>query len=161
MKICVIIIFGLLPLPGFQVDTKSIDPHSIGWQGIVPLHSTRADVQRLLGAGTGESGSSYYMKNVNVFFLYSRGDCKSGRGAWNVQPDTVTRITVYPKPAPMLRDLNLDRNKFEKKPGGHIAAIVWYVNDEDGLVIEVDEDIGQVMGFYYWPQRKDNHLRCP
>ena len=57
-------------------------------------------------------------------------------------------------------DLNLDRSKFEKRRDGHIEAIVSYVNEEDGLLIEVNEEIGAVMGFYYYPTKEDKDLRC-
>ena len=154
MKIRVMMICSLLTLPSFQIDTNSR-----GWRGIVPLHSTRADVERLLGTGINECKCDYYLKDVNVFFLYSRGDCKSGHGAWDVPPDTVTRITVYAHPSPKLTDLNLDGSKFKKRHDGHIAAIVSYVN-EDGLLIEVNEDTSDVMGFYYYPAREDKDLRC-
>ena len=127
----------------------------------MPLHSTRADVERLLGPGTKECRCDYYLKDMNVFFLYSRGDCKSGKGAWDVPTDTVTRITVYAHhPFLKLTDLNLDAAKFTKRHDGHIAQIVSYVNEEDGLIIEINEDLGDVMGFYYYPIREDQHLRC-
>jgi hypothetical protein len=156
MKIAFMILGGLLTLPSFQVDTNSR-----GWRGIVPLHSTRADVERLLGPGINECKCDYYSKNVNVFFLYSRGDCKSGQGAWDVPPDTVTRITVYAHhPSLKLTDLNLDGTRFKKRHDGHIEQIVSYVNEEDGLLIEVNEDIGIVMGFCYYPVREDKDLRC-
>jgi len=156
MKIAVMMLCSLLTLPSFQVD-----PNSRGWRGIMPLHSTRADVERLLGPGINECKCGYYLKDVNVFFLYSRGDCKSGEGPWDVPADTVTRITVYAHhPSLKLTDLNLDGSKFEKRHNGHIEAIVSYVNEEDGLIIEVNEDIGSVMGFYYYPARVDKNLRC-
>ena len=156
MKIALMIVGGLLTLPSFQIDTNSR-----GWRGIVPLHSTRAEVERLLGPGTDACKCAYYSKDVNVFFLYSIGDCNSVRGAWDVPPDTVIRITVYAHhPSLKLTDLNLDGSKFEKRHIGHIAAIVTYINEETGLLIEVNEDIDAVGGFYYYPAKEDEHLRC-
>lgn len=77
-----------------------------GWRGIRPLHSNRLDVERLLGQGTEWCKCSYYLTEVNVLFVYSSGDCKSGGSAgWNVPPDTVLRITVNPTPVPRLTDL--------------------------------------------------------
>jgi hypothetical protein len=156
MKLAFIVICGLLVPSFLQIDTNSR-----GWRGIVPFHSTRADVERLLGLGINECKCSYYMKDENVFFHYSSGDCKSGRGVWNVPADTVIGITVHAHPSRLLSDLKLDGSKFEKRQDGHIKALVQYVNDEDGLLIEVDEDIGAVMGFYYRAASKDKHLRCP
>lgn len=142
--------------------TSAIDSSRVeGWRGIVPLHSTRADVERLLGPMTDPCKCGYYLDDVNVFFRYSPGDCKSGRGVWDVPPDTVVGVTVYPKPRPRLSELNIDMTKFKKRHEGHIESIVRYVNDEEGLIIEVDEDGGLVMGFDYVPAAEDKHLRCP
>lgn len=132
-----------------------------GWRGIVPLHSTRSDVERLLGPMTHPCECGYYLDDVNVFFKYSPGDCKSGRGKWNVPRDTVLGIIVYPKTQPQLSDLKLDMSKFSKEYDGHVESIVSYVNDEEGLTIEVDEDTRSVNGYYYGPAKKDKLLRCP
>jgi hypothetical protein len=87
-----------------------------GWRGIVPLHSTRADVERLLGPGTNECKCGYYLEDVNVFFDYSSGDCRGrGSGGWDIQPDTVLRITVYPKPNPLLSSLKIDESKLSSR----------------------------------------------
>ena len=130
-----------------------------GWRGIVPLHSTRADVEALLGPGTNECKCGYYLDKVNVFFVYSSSNCDNG-GAWNVPIDTVLRITVYAKPSPRFSDLKIDKTKFIERHDGHIESIVSYVNEEKGLIIEVDRESDMVMGFYYIPAAKDEHLRC-
>jgi hypothetical protein len=96
----------------------STDP-SIGeqWRGIVPLQSTRADVERLPGPASNECKSTYYLDDVNLFFLYaSSGECNAGSGAWNVPPDTVILFSVIPKLKPRLSDLNLDQTRFKEKP---------------------------------------------
>src|SRR5882757_1023018 len=84
-----------------------------GWRGIIPLRSTRADVERLLGSEANkpecvQSLCSYYLDDVNVHFNYSSGGCNSGGGGWEVPLDTVIWITVYPRPHPRLSDLNID-----------------------------------------------------
>jgi hypothetical protein len=133
-----------------------------GWRGIVPLYSTRADVERLLGPGINECKCGYYLKDLNVFFYYSSENCKSGgSGGWDVPPNTVLRIVVYRKPTPRLSDLQIDESKFKKRYSGHLESMVSYVNDDEGLIIEVDEDNGLVMGFDYVPAAEDRHLRCP
>ena len=129
---------------------------------IVPVHSTRADVERMLGSGINECKCGYYLKDVNVFFEYSSGNCKTGgSGGWDVQTDTVLKIVVHQRPAPLFSDLEIDKTKFEKRYDGHIERIVSYVNDEEGLVIQVDEVSCLVMGFYYIPAAADKELRCP
>lgn len=150
-----IVIFSLLGLIALTTDFS----RAKGWRGIVPLHSTRADVERLLGPGTNQCKCAYYLDDVNVFFQYSSGDCKSGgSGGWNIPPDTVIRFTVVPKPKPRLSDLNLDESKFMKKQSGHIAGVINYIDEQEGLSLEVHE--GMVQAFYYQPTAKDKHLRC-
>lgn len=152
MAISVILNLVLSLAPSSSVD---------GWRGIVPLHSTRGDVERLLGPGGNSCACAYYLEEENVFFVYSTGTCKSGgSGGWDVSPDTVLRITVYPKPKPRLSALGIDLSRFQRRQDGHIASVVSYVNDEDGLIIEVDEDRDIVKGFYYRPSAKDSGLRC-
>src|SRR3989442_5426686 len=87
-----------------------------GWRGIVPLRSTRADVEALLGEGTNECKCSYYREDMNIFFVYSSGNCQSGgSGDWNIGPDTVIRFTIYPKTNLKLADLNINESEFEKR----------------------------------------------
>ena len=135
-----------------------------GWRGIVPLHSTRKDVERLLGPGTDPGPRpckcAYYMDDLNVFFDYSSGDCKSG-AAWDVPPDTVIKIVVYPKHRLSLADAGIDESEFEKRRDGDVEDARAYWNEEEGLHIEVNEGTKRVLGFYYGPATRDKSLRCP
>ena len=141
----------LIPAPLFR--TKD-------WRGLKPLHSNRADVARLLGPGANSCNCAYYLDQLNVFFDYSTGDCQTGgSGGWNVPPDTLLRIVVYPKPNPRLSELQLDLREFEKRVVGHLQTVS-YVNTKLGLIIDVDDATGTVMGFYYVPSDNDKRLRC-
>lgn len=93
-----------------------------------------------------------------MFFLYSRGDCKSVNGVWDVPVDTVIWVTVHPKPNPQLSDLKIDQNKFQKSQRGHIIGEEFY-EDEEGLTLMVYE--GRVQTFLYGPSAKEKSLRCP
>jgi len=136
--------------PSLQ-DTK-------GWRGIVPLRSTRADVEALLGPGTGARKDSYYLDDMNIFFSYASGDCESGgSGNWNIGPDTVIRFTIYPKPNPKLSDLRIDESKFEKRQD--IGDSLIYINDPEGVSMDVYR--GVVNSFHYGPAAGDEYLRCP
>ena len=130
---------------------------SKGWRGIVPLHSTRADVERLLGRATDDYRfqSTYHQDDLNVVFTYSSGYCKSG---WKVPPETVTWITVYPRARLRWVDLKVDWSKFKKSQRGHIEGEVFYENEE-GLKLIVYE--GWLHSFLYGPAARNNHLRCP
>jgi hypothetical protein len=52
-------------------------------QRIVPLKSTRADVERLFGPAKPSYGVIYQLKTVSLFVEYSSGPCRPGRkGGW-------------------------------------------------------------------------------
>jgi len=145
----------------------SSQPSQVGWRGIIPLHSTRADVERLLGPGTDGCKCGYYLSDVNLSVVYSSFNCEncicstsSGENVWNVPNDTVLRIVVYPKIKQKFSSLDIDKTKFKETHDGHLAQIVSYVNGDQGLTIEVNQDLDLVMGFYYGPATEDQHLRC-
>jgi len=130
------------------------------WRGIVPLHSTRADVERVLGAPTEPRGSVYKTETENVSIWYADEPCRKGVSElWNVPRGTVLSITVYPKTKPSVADLRLDESKYKKVANTHLQGIVYLINDEDGIRIETFE--GKVNSITYTPAAKDSHLRCP
>ena len=64
IKIAVTMICSLIALPSFQGNRDSR-----GWRGIIPMHSTRRDVEQLLGSGTNNDFvTRYYLENENVLF---------------------------------------------------------------------------------------------
>src|SRR5258707_14091997 len=77
---------------------------------VVPLHSTRTDVERSFGKPNAEYGR-YDIDNQEIEFFYSKGRCVNG---WNVPEDTVIDIAVNPKQSPRMRDLKVDLSKFER-----------------------------------------------
>lgn len=136
------------------------------WHGIIPLRSTRADVEKLLGPPTPDSkapyAADYRTKNERVFILYSTGSCnvESSHG-WNVPRGTVIEISVEPNVKPKFADLKLDEGKYEKRKDPEYLSITYYTNEKEGISIEVNTDEGVVNAFSYSPMSKDFHLRCP
>lgn len=66
------------------------------WRGIVPLHSTRAEVERLLGPPTLEE-YGYRFEDEMATITYSSRACEEGLpGGWNVPLNTVVEIRVSP-----------------------------------------------------------------
>jgi hypothetical protein len=145
----------------YPIDASNAE----GWRGIIPLRSTRADIERVVEGTVKESKCrsnicSYYLSDVNLFVVYSKGDCKSQESSgWNVPRDTVIRFDVVPKVKPLFSDLKIDEEKFKKKEDPELKGVLHYINDEDGLSLTVQQ--GVVDGFYYGPSAKDEHLRCP
>lgn len=131
-----------------------------GRRGIIPLHSTRVDVEQILGRASDNCKCTYYSEDVNVFVVYSSGNCKKGSsGNWNIPPNTVIRFTVYPKIHPKLSDLNIDESKFTKEEDPELPGIFYYFNRDEGFGMTVEDGI--VRDFFYEPAAIDNNLRCP
>ena len=130
------------------------------WHGIVPLHSTVEDVERLLGQSAYGRGYAYATEDEQIFFQYQYEDGECGKiwGRWNVPLGTVLSITVYPKKKILFSDLKIDLGKYVKSktcmPGSY-----HYVDAEAGLSIAVDDDV--VSGFTYLPITQDKYLACP
>ena len=131
------------------------------WHGIVPLKSTRADVERLLGAAKDNDFPLYYLPEETVVIQYSKCPCseKCARDEWNVPPGTVTRIWVRIKKQIPLADLHIDLAKFKKVQGDYdVEGNFYFINKEEGFSIQVGQDL--VMAYIYEPTAKDEHLRC-
>jgi hypothetical protein len=132
------------------------------WRGIVPLHSTRADVERLLGPpSTDRSEFIFYeFDKERISFQLSRGPCNVEFSSWNVPRDTVISIRVTPKQL-CWNELKLDRTKYEKKPDEELSYIFHYVDEKAGIRYEVDESGGLVVFIEYFPSTLEAKLKCP
>jgi hypothetical protein len=141
-------------------------PQSNSWHGIVPLHSTRADVENILGPPTPDSkardGAEYRTENERVIVAYSAGPCSAkNNNGWNVSRGTVIEISVYPNIKPKVVDLKLDESKYRKVRDGELSSIIYYTNEEGGISIEVNIEQGVANAFRYSDTSKDYYLRCP
>jgi hypothetical protein len=131
-----------------------------GWRGIVPLHSTRLDVERLIGPPM-QNGITYDLKSERVTIGYSDGACAKGQSSeWNVPLNTVITITIYPQTKVMLVDLRGDLARFEKYVNPNDPEIISYKNDEEGIGISA-RLTGEVIVVRYFPPAKDRNMRCP
>ncbi|MFL6208706.1 MAG: hypothetical protein ACJ74W_07620 [Pyrinomonadaceae bacterium] len=127
-----------------------------GWNGILPLHSTRAEVEQRLGSPEGECRCIYRTKNEIVFIDYAEAVCKGPIHGWNVPADTVLQFTVTPKAKPLFSDPSLDNSKYVKTNDDPIT--INYTNVQEGIQYTVQN--GQVLYIKYIPSSKDNNLRC-
>lgn len=133
-----------------------------GWRGIVPLHSTRADVERLLGPpvdSSNEYTSVYHLVNEAVIFNYEGDRPCETPGGWQVPPATVVNILVTPKTKLRFSDLQVDEKRYKKTSGGHRPEDIIYTDSEAGESITVYQ--GEVISINYFPAASNNHLRCP
>lgn len=82
------------------------------WHGVVPLHSTRADVERLLGQPNAKYGR-YDIGNELVTIKYSSGNAGQ---CWDVPKGTVINITVDYHRTIRFLDLQLDPKRLDRSP---------------------------------------------
>jgi hypothetical protein len=146
------------------------------WRGLVPLQSTRKDVEKLLGPpppppsdGTmiytlGDARSFYFTDEGRVLISYAtREFLERVRCIDSVPTDAVAFIQVTCKVKPSLSELQIEETRFitfdpSEPPNIGFKA---YVNDDDGIAIctqdgKVNEityyataKAGQVCGLHY------------
>lgn len=145
-----------------------------GYRGIVPLKSTRADVERLFGLPRSADQSAYYFRNEIVSIQYAKYGCNPPPRVegwpipplegWQVPPDTVLVVRVNLRKQIPLKNLAVDLNTFKKVRGDpDVASHFLYVDDERGLTINLNGDGAAeiVRGYIYEPEAKYKDLRCP
>jgi len=137
------------------------------WRDLVPLHSTRVDVERMFGSSKMSHGFNYIYQgdNERVDVLYSAGPCKlSGVERWNVPVDTVIKVMVTPKMTLLVRDLRPDAGKYSRTQDVHPENWVHYWNLEDGITIDalLNDGCEEVISVTYQPSREDRNsaLAC-
>jgi hypothetical protein len=131
------------------------------WRGIIPLHSTRTDVERLLGEASPRNQlTTYQTEQEAVAVLYASGPpCGSDADSeWNVPKDTVVSITVSPKHRVLLTELKVDLSTYDRFSGVHRPNIITYLNNQDGVRIETFQD--EINSVTYFPSAADLKLKC-
>lgn len=155
----------LLPCVGLILFATALT-HAKPWRGIVPLHSTRADVKRRLGK-LNPRNNQHEFRSERAYIFYSDGTpCdKAPGGGWNVPRDTVLRIRVTPKKRLWFSALNLNLEKYKKVKDPEIETRTLYLNEEEGITYEVFEGGGKnnglILNIEYGPSASDKHLQCP
>lgn len=127
------------------------------WQGIVPLHSTRADVEQLLGKSGSELKSLYKTKDATVLIDYAPRPCKGILPGWSVPADTVLRLTVLPETPPRFSELSLNLEEFITRRDDTFTT--YYISENSGVEYAVSSE-GFISSTSYVPSNKDSHLRC-
>lgn len=129
-----------------------------GWKGIVPLHSTRTDVERLLGPSEDKCKCFYETEKEKIFVHYSDGPCEGFLHGWDVAKDTVLMVTVRPNVATLLSDLSLDFTRLAKSSGTDTPEL-YYTDRAAGVRYQVSE-LGVVESVSFIPKRSDYARRC-
>src|ERR1044072_395664 len=133
------------------------------WQGLIPLHSSREDVERLLGKPEAVFGSIVvYRRGVeSAWIKYIDQGCGANKFAWNVPLDTIERIDVSPMTPVFISDLKFDLHYFERFVRVH-PKLVYYMNLIEGILIETRPygEREQVTSIIYEAAARDENLRC-
>jgi hypothetical protein len=134
------------------------------WCGIVPLHSTRADVERLLKVKPERCGGNaclYDLPDKTVFALYAAEPICHNDDAttsWKVPADTVIQLTIRFKTPQTFSALDIDVTKYDRVPDKELHGLVYLSDYAQGVRMETSGDT--VSGITYYPAAKDDHLRC-
>jgi len=134
------------------------------WRGIVPLHSTREDVRRLLGKPLPISSTfddSFDVDEGRVNIMYVRKKCEQGLpadwGNWNVPPYTVANIEVSFNKEIKPSELNIDLEKYKWYTDD--SGATYYHDKKEGLLYSVNR-LGFLDSITYGPTEADQHLLC-
>lgn len=131
------------------------------WQnnfGIVPLHSTRADVERLYGVSTDSCHCMFPIAKGTLRVTYASAPCAAPIYGWNMPKDTVLEFRIIPKVPPRFSEIALDVSGFVKRYSPEDIVTTYYTNVEKGIVFAVQD--GHVIYINYFPPRKENGKRC-
>jgi hypothetical protein len=110
------------------------------WNGIIPLKSTRADVEKLLGKAPGSSNNTaqYKTRNENIFVVYANDPCTTEKSrSGNSQSALVVILEITPFVPQKLSDLKLDEGRF-KKTLDETRNEMYMTNTVDGITITQD-----------------------
>lgn len=145
------------------------------WRGIKPLRSTRADVERLLGAAPKGALVVYDLPDEKVSVAYEMRKCEDVAPAgwpdlspgWNVPENTVVSVNIALKGYVTLASLNIDLSRFKKEgKESDVPQVLRYRDEKEGFGIEVFAPQGgaeeRVRAFFFVPTKEDDErLRCP
>jgi len=134
---------------------------STAWRGITPFHSTRTDVERLLGRASGNCNCQYDISGDHVRIDYSGNRCgKEKSEHWDLPPDTVLTITLHPQKQCPLTNFNLDTKVFQKTDDPELKGYAIYTSDSEGVEYYATNE-GKVFMIIYFGSMKDRTaLRC-
>jgi hypothetical protein len=130
------------------------------WRGVIPLKSTRADVERLFGKpipGVVDFLATYRLDDCEVRFHYQvKEQCREvDRCECAVPDDTVIEIAVESKSKAKFSSLKIDRTAFDRFPLVENTGIIIYRNSKAGLIYAVSDEDDVVIYVQYAPSAED------
>jgi hypothetical protein len=131
--------------------------HAQDWRGIKPLHSSRADVERLLGAPHGECRCFYEFEGETIRIEYAKSLCVGYPSGWNVPADSVLTIDIRYNEPRNLSALRIVESEFLKAADDTLTT--YYSNRERGVQYTISGH-GKHIKTSYFPSSGNLHLRC-
>ena len=149
----------------FTVTFVQAQHASNEWRGLIPLHSTKADVEKLLGKPTNQNLNLYETETYVVTLRYSGGTCNENKlSAWNVPKDVVTQILVSPKKGTDTSTLvGKFLQNFKRIADYEVPGFFTYQNEELSVMVQtkaVPNRVEDVIFIEYGPAKSDSRLRC-
>jgi hypothetical protein len=152
-----------------MVSTSSVAAKA--WRSIVPLHSTRAQVEALLGLPPPppenrsytlhEGRSIYYLDEGEVYIIFADKEFLKEHSCPSVALGTVMRVDVTPKNELLVSSLGLNEKSFTKYEPSELDEDGTYeglIDEQEGLAIRTVE--GKMAEMIYFPSATDRG-RCP
>lgn len=112
------------------------------WCGIVPLHSTRSDVERLLKVKPERCGGNaciYELPDNTILALYAdEQTCRNDDAttSWKVPRDTVISVTVHFKTPQPFSALGINVTKYDRAPDKELRGLVYLSDYAQGVRME-------------------------
>lgn len=146
----------------FVIVFAAINSDAKDYSGIVPLKSTRADVERKFGLpenGKPYNGRAIYrFEDKRITFRYLDSPCNTRENCWCFVPvDTVIDISVVFEESKSFSELHIDTSKFKRKTGTDSTTVPrsTYYNEEEGIIYYVDDSDDEILEINYIPSKKD------
>ena len=133
------------------------------WRGIEPLHSTRADVERLLGRPTDDKSPyiwTYDSPEERALVYFSPGvPCEEGLpDGWRAPKDTVVGIDVYLNIPRKMSEVLTAGKEYETVQAAHTPGVSWYTDSDEGITFTVEDNVVRRMS--YGPAGKEKNYKC-
>jgi hypothetical protein len=153
---------------GYQTSqTSQRDGFSLplSWKGIIPLETTRQEVEAILGDAiwVGVAKRTYKDSSTRITVWYSTGPCDPVVGRWKVAAGVVVAVDVVFTTPMLLDDLRFDRTKYTRNQWTHPAHWASYYRDDEGIQIttsEVSPKAEFIESIRYGPKTNDDSFKC-
>jgi hypothetical protein len=135
------------------------------WHGIVPLRSTRSDVEKILGPHKTSHGDVYIYDAAEhrVDVSYSADPCTLAESRQTGAAfDVVSKVQVSPRKTLLIQNLGLDKDKYKRIQETHPENWIHYLNPGEGITVNamVNNECEEVISIVYEATTMDRQLRC-